>query len=76
MTQCWYSGGMEGVLVDWQLDTGKKKFLPRIGSPLLYLTDSLDPSLSAVSVTFKILGWSMLAYTISIYKEPINSTGD
>lgn len=44
-----YSGGMEGVLVDWQLDTGKKKFLPRIGSPLLYLTDSLDPSLSAIS---------------------------
>ncbi|KAM5553832.1 hypothetical protein ABKV19_025854 [Rosa sericea] len=44
-----YSGGKEGVLVDWQLDTGKKKFLPRIGSPLLYLTDSLDPSLSAIS---------------------------
>ncbi|PRQ37349.1 putative transcription factor WD40-like family [Rosa chinensis] len=44
-----YSGGKEGVLVDWQLDTGKKKFLPRIGSPLLYLTDSLDPSLSALS---------------------------
>ncbi|XP_050373389.1 uncharacterized protein LOC126791037 isoform X2 [Argentina anserina] len=44
-----YSGGKEGVLVDWQLDTGKKKFLPRIGSPLIYLTDSLDPSLSAIS---------------------------
>ncbi|KAK2659270.1 hypothetical protein Ddye_005803 [Dipteronia dyeriana] len=33
-----YSGGKEGVLVVWQLDTGKKKFLPRIGSPLLYYT--------------------------------------
>lgn len=43
-----HSGGKEGVLVFWQLDTGKKKFLPRIGSPLLYFTTSLDPSLSSV----------------------------
>lgn len=48
LTLMWYPGGVEGVLVVWQLDTGKKKFLPRIGSPLLYLTDSLDPSLSSV----------------------------
>ncbi|PON75897.1 WD repeat containing protein [Parasponia andersonii] len=44
-----YSGGREGVFVVWQLDTGKKKFLPRIGSPLLYFTDSPDPSLSSIS---------------------------
>lgn len=44
-----YSGGKEGVLVVWQLDTGKKKFLPRIGSPLLYFTCSPDPSLSSIS---------------------------
>ncbi|KAI8008573.1 WD repeat-containing protein 75 [Camellia lanceoleosa] len=44
-----YSGGKEGVLVVWQLDTGKKKFLPRIGSPLLFFINSLDPSLSAIS---------------------------
>ncbi|GMI92889.1 hypothetical protein like AT2G18900 [Hibiscus trionum] len=44
-----YSGGKEGVLVVWQLDTGKKKFLPRIGSPLLYFIDSPDPTLSAIS---------------------------
>ncbi|TKY54560.1 WD repeat-containing protein 75 [Spatholobus suberectus] len=44
-----YSGGKEGVLVLWQLDTGKKKFLPRIGSPLLYFVDSPDPSLSSIS---------------------------
>ncbi|XP_050217951.1 uncharacterized protein LOC126668808 [Mercurialis annua] len=44
-----YSGGKEGVLVVWQLDTGKKKFLPRVGSPLLYYTDSPDPSLSSIS---------------------------
>lgn len=34
----------------WQLDTGKKKFLPRIGSPLLYFIDSPDPTLSSVSI--------------------------
>ncbi|KAA8523464.1 hypothetical protein F0562_009887 [Nyssa sinensis] len=44
-----YSGGKEGVLVVWQLDTGKKKFLPRIGSPLLYFINSPDPSLSSIS---------------------------
>ncbi|XP_019442367.1 PREDICTED: WD repeat-containing protein 75-like [Lupinus angustifolius] len=44
-----YSGGKEGVLVLWQLDTGNKKFLPRIGSPLLSFIDSLDPSLSLIS---------------------------
>ncbi|KAF5461745.1 hypothetical protein F2P56_017819 [Juglans regia] len=44
-----YSGGKEGVLVVWQIDTGKKKFLPRIGSPLLYYTDSPDPTLSSIS---------------------------
>ncbi|KAL2497222.1 Transducin/WD40 repeat-like superfamily protein [Abeliophyllum distichum] len=44
-----FSGGREGVFVVWQLDTGKKKFLPRIGSPLLYFTNSSDPSLSSIS---------------------------
>jgi len=42
------AGGREGVLVVWQIDTGKKKFLPRIGSPLLYFVDSPDPSLASV----------------------------
>ncbi|KAL9662756.1 hypothetical protein QQ045_027590 [Rhodiola kirilowii] len=46
-----YSGGNEGVLVVWQLDTGKCKFLPRIGSPLLYYTRSPDPTLSSISCT-------------------------
>lgn len=44
-----YSGGKEGVLVVWQLDTGKQRFLPRIGSPLTYLAESLDPTLSSIS---------------------------
>nr|GFD54834.1 hypothetical protein [Tanacetum cinerariifolium] len=41
--------GKEGVLVVWQLDTGKKKFLPRIGTPLLSFVNSPDPSLSSIS---------------------------
>uniref|UniRef100_A0A7N0VM13 WD repeat-containing protein 75 second beta-propeller domain-containing protein n=1 Tax=Kalanchoe fedtschenkoi TaxID=63787 RepID=A0A7N0VM13_KALFE len=44
-----YSGGKEGVLVVWQLDTGKRKFLPRIGSPLLYYIKSSDPTMSSIS---------------------------
>ncbi|KAK1303998.1 hypothetical protein QJS10_CPB11g01412 [Acorus calamus] len=44
-----YSGGNEGVLVVWQLDSGERRFLPRIGSPLLYFVDSPDPCLSCVS---------------------------
>ncbi|KAI3806876.1 hypothetical protein L1987_22794 [Smallanthus sonchifolius] len=44
-----YSGGKEGVLVLWQLDTGKKVFLPRIGTPLLNFMSSPDPSLASVS---------------------------
>lgn len=28
------SGGEEGVLVIWQLDTGKKEFIPRLGAPI------------------------------------------
>ncbi|KAL0911088.1 hypothetical protein M5K25_019200 [Dendrobium thyrsiflorum] len=44
-----YSGGKEGVIVVWQLDTGKKKFKPRLGSPLIYFIDSPDPNLSCLS---------------------------
>ncbi|KAK8961373.1 Guanine nucleotide-binding protein subunit beta-like protein B [Platanthera guangdongensis] len=44
-----YSGGKEGVIVVWQLDTGKKKFKPRLGSPLISFIDSPDPVLSCIS---------------------------
>uniref|UniRef100_A0A803MP60 WD repeat-containing protein 75 second beta-propeller domain-containing protein n=1 Tax=Chenopodium quinoa TaxID=63459 RepID=A0A803MP60_CHEQI len=47
-----YSGGNEGVLVLWQLDTGKRKFLPRIGSPLLHFVHSCDPTLSVLPCSF------------------------
>nr|CAB3462586.1 unnamed protein product [Digitaria exilis] len=44
-----FSGGLEGVIVVWQLDTGKRKYKPRLGSPLLFFVDSPDSSISCVS---------------------------
>lgn len=44
-----YSGGKEGVIVVWQLDTGKKKFKPRLGSPLISFVDSPHPEISCLS---------------------------
>ncbi|KAJ4751344.1 WD repeat-containing protein 75 [Rhynchospora pubera] len=44
-----FSGAKEGVIVVWQLDMGNKTYKPNIGSPLMYFTDSPDPSLSCVS---------------------------
>ena len=49
----------------WQLDTGKKKFLPRIGSPLLYFTDSPDPTLS--SVRRILLHWNSELFYIKLF---------
>ncbi|KAL5207619.1 hypothetical protein ABZP36_032054 [Zizania latifolia] len=40
--------GMEGVIVVWQLDTGKTRYKPSLGSPLLSFVDSLDSSISCV----------------------------
>lgn len=34
------SGGEEAVLVIWQLHTGKKEFVPRVGSPITTITVS------------------------------------
>uniref|UniRef100_R7W8H4 WD repeat-containing protein 75 second beta-propeller domain-containing protein n=1 Tax=Aegilops tauschii TaxID=37682 RepID=R7W8H4_AEGTA len=45
------AGGMEGVIVVWQLDTGKRRYKPRLGSPLLFFVDSPDSSISCVSCT-------------------------
>ncbi|KAL0872751.1 hypothetical protein Bca101_022456 [Brassica carinata] len=42
-----YSGGKEGVLVVWELDTEKKQVLPKMESPLLYFIFSPDPTLSS-----------------------------
>ncbi|GJM95185.1 hypothetical protein PR202_ga11893 [Eleusine coracana subsp. coracana] len=45
------TSGLEGVIVVWQLDTGKRKFKPRLGSPLLFFAESPDSSISCVSCT-------------------------
>jgi NET1-associated nuclear protein 1 (U3 small nucleolar RNA-associated protein 17) len=44
------SGGKEGVLVIWQLGTGSKRFLPRLGSPIIALSISTDHTLYAISL--------------------------
>ncbi|MCL7040811.1 hypothetical protein MKW94_011163 [Papaver nudicaule] len=54
-----YSGGKEGVLVVWQLDTGKKRFLPRIGSPLVHFTGSPDPTLSSATIGIDFVSKTM-----------------
>ncbi|KAF9916156.1 hypothetical protein BX616_004488 [Lobosporangium transversale] len=42
------SGGEESVLVIWQLQTGFKQFLPRLGSEIKHITVSPDQSLYAI----------------------------
>jgi NET1-associated nuclear protein 1 (U3 small nucleolar RNA-associated protein 17) len=37
-----YSGGREGVLVSWQLRSGARSFLPRLGAALLSVAVSHD----------------------------------
>lgn len=43
------SGGLEGVLVVWQLETGKRNYLPRLGGQVVSITPSLHPSLFAIA---------------------------
>eukprot|EP01116_Phalansterium_solitarium_P023920 TRINITY_DN8595_c0_g1_i1.p1 TRINITY_DN8595_c0_g1~~TRINITY_DN8595_c0_g1_i1.p1 ORF type:complete len:1176 (+),score=463.09 TRINITY_DN8595_c0_g1_i1:143-3670(+) len=43
------SGGQEAVLVVWQLETGAKQFLPRLGAGIVGVTPSPDSSVYAVS---------------------------
>ena len=38
------SGGEEAVLVIWQLHTGKKEFVPRVGAPISTITLSTSTS--------------------------------
>jgi hypothetical protein len=48
----YFVGGLEGAIVVWQLDTWKRRFKPRMGSPLLFFAESPDSSISCVSVPF------------------------
>ncbi|KAG0623323.1 hypothetical protein M758_3G165500 [Ceratodon purpureus] len=43
------SGGLEGVLVVWQMETGKRTYLPRLGGALFYIAPSLHPALFAIA---------------------------
>lgn len=43
------SGGLEGVLVVWQMETGKRNYLPRLGGAVFYIAPSLHPSLFAIA---------------------------
>lgn len=43
-----YSGGQEMVLVIWQLESGKKDFLPRLGAVILGINSSPDETLLSI----------------------------
>ncbi|RAH71233.1 WD repeat protein [Aspergillus aculeatinus CBS 121060] len=45
------SGGNESVMVLWQLDTGRKQFLPHLSSPICNITLSTSGTLYAVKLT-------------------------
>jgi hypothetical protein len=42
------SGGQEGVLVMWQLESGYRQFLPRLGGPIVALANSSCGTIVAV----------------------------
>ena len=60
-------GGLEGVIVVWQLDTGKRRYKPRLGSPLLFFVDSPDSSISCVSILLVSLNYPLLCFTRTQY---------
>lgn len=66
------SGGEESVLVIWQLHTGKKEFVPRLGAPILSVTvreakdSEEDYILGLVDGTYLIVGSGSLSVTRSI----------
>lgn len=43
------SGGLEGVLVIWQLETGKRQYLPRLGGPIVSIAASPNASFYAIA---------------------------
>lgn len=72
-----FSGGKEAVFVMWQLETGKRRFLPRLGSSLLYCANSSDASVYSVSCgdnTIKLVNIGMMSVikTIQGIKPPMS----
>ncbi|CAG8457438.1 4030_t:CDS:10, partial [Ambispora leptoticha] len=45
------SGGEESVLVIWQVETGQRKYVPRLGSEITFVTISPNQTLYAVGMT-------------------------
>eukprot|EP00854_Cymbomonas_tetramitiformis_P014559 gene14559-17208_t len=75
------SGGAEGVLVIWQLDTGVRQYLPRLGAPLRTLALSpADPSIVTVGLADNaqhILNFASMTIKSSIRGiQPANLSGD
>eukprot|EP00249_Psilotum_nudum_P013951 c24593_g1_i1 orf=327-2879(-) len=74
-----FSGGKEAVLVLWQLETGKQQFLPRLGSSLLFIASSSDPSFFSISFadnTIKFINTGTMTVERSIrgIKPPVPLT--
>lgn len=45
-----FVGGQEAVLALWHLQTGKRRFLPRLGAPLAHVVVSSDDTVYAVAL--------------------------
>eukprot|EP00250_Pteridium_aquilinum_P010215 c19220_g1_i1 orf=92-2614(+) len=72
-----FSGGREGVFVMWQLETGKRRFLPRFGSSLLHCAGCSDASIFSVACadnTIKLVNIGTMAVQKSIQgiKPPVS----
>lgn len=72
-----FSGGKEAVFVMWQLETGKRQFLPRLGSSLLHCAASSDASIFSVSCadnTIRLVNIGTMAVQKSIQgiKPPVS----
>ncbi|KAK9841067.1 hypothetical protein WJX84_000312 [Apatococcus fuscideae] len=65
------SGGSEAVLVIWQLETGKRNYLPRLGGPLTSIEPcGADPALYAVCQadnTIRVVNLATMTVTCSIH---------
>lgn len=69
-----YSGGEEGVLVVWQLSTGIKSFIPRLGEAITHITSSKtdakvivtskDNSIRIINLTTMKADWVLRSISI------------
>jgi NET1-associated nuclear protein 1 (U3 small nucleolar RNA-associated protein 17) len=84
-----YSGGEEGVLVVWQLSTGIKSFIPRLGEAITYLTSSKseakvivtskDNSIRIINLTTMKEDWLLRSVSIrpnKVSKSKVNNNNN